>query len=101
MSALSPARLAWRLPMLKKSVQLSGVVVAQSAISSIDPDKSLLMYRGYDIAELAEHDVRRGHVPPAERRAAVGRRARILQGTALSAKLPGPVASHVDQAGSA
>jgi citrate synthase len=39
----------------KKSVELSGVVVAQSAISSIDPDAGVLMYRGYDIAELAEH----------------------------------------------
>jgi citrate synthase len=38
----------------KKSVQLSGIVVAQSAISSIDPDAGVLMYRGYDIAELAE-----------------------------------------------
>jgi 2-methylcitrate synthase len=38
----------------KKSVQLSGVVVAQSAVSSIDPDAGVLMYRGYDIAELAE-----------------------------------------------
>ncbi len=39
----------------KKSVQLSGVVVAQSAISSIDPERGVLMYRGYDIADLAEH----------------------------------------------
>jgi len=39
----------------KKSVQLSGIVVAQSTISSIDPDLGILMYRGYDIAELAEH----------------------------------------------
>ena len=39
----------------KKSVQLSGVVVAQSSISSIDPDAGVLMYRGYDIADLAEH----------------------------------------------
>ncbi|HUZ80966.1 MAG TPA: citrate/2-methylcitrate synthase, partial [Gaiellaceae bacterium] len=38
-----------------KSVQLSGVVVAESAISSIDPDAGVLMYRGYDIADLAEH----------------------------------------------
>jgi 2-methylcitrate synthase/citrate synthase II len=38
----------------KKSVQLSGVVVAESAICSIDPDEGVLMYRGYDIAELAE-----------------------------------------------
>jgi citrate synthase len=41
--------------MAKKSVQLSGVVVAESAICSIDPDAGVLMYRGYDIAELAEH----------------------------------------------
>jgi citrate synthase len=39
----------------KKSVQLSGVVVAESSVSSIDPDEGLLMYRGYDIADLAEH----------------------------------------------
>jgi citrate synthase len=38
----------------KKSVQLSGVVVAESAISSIDPDQGILMYRGYDIGDLAE-----------------------------------------------
>ena len=38
----------------KKSVQLSGVVVAESAVSSIDPDAGVLMYRGYDIADLAE-----------------------------------------------
>jgi citrate synthase len=40
--------------MPKKSVQLSGVVVAESAISSIDPDAGVLMYRGYDIGDLAE-----------------------------------------------
>jgi citrate synthase len=40
--------------MPKKSVQLSGVVVAETAICSIDPDEGVLMYRGYDIAELAE-----------------------------------------------
>jgi citrate synthase len=39
----------------KKSVQLSGVVVAQTSVSSIDPDEGVLMYRGYDIADLAEH----------------------------------------------
>jgi citrate synthase len=39
----------------KKSVQLSGIVVAQSAVCSIDPDEGVLMYRGYDIADLAEH----------------------------------------------
>jgi citrate synthase len=41
--------------MAKKSVQLSGVVVAESAICSIDPDEGILRYRGYDIADLAEH----------------------------------------------
>jgi citrate synthase len=39
----------------KKSVQLSGVVVAQTSICSIDAERGLLMYRGYDIADLAEH----------------------------------------------
>jgi len=38
----------------KKSVQLSGVAVAESAISSIDPDEGVLMYRGYDIGDLAD-----------------------------------------------
>jgi 2-methylcitrate synthase len=42
-------------PTAKKSVQLSGVVVAESAVSSIDPDAGVLMYRGYDIADIAEH----------------------------------------------
>jgi 2-methylcitrate synthase len=39
----------------KKSVALSGVVVAETAISSIDPEQGILRYRGYDIADLAEH----------------------------------------------
>jgi citrate synthase len=39
----------------KKSVQLSGVVVAQTEICSIDAERGILMYRGYDIADLAEH----------------------------------------------
>src|SRR3954468_22040993 len=39
----------------KKSVQLSGVVVAQTELCSIDPQQGVLMYRGYDIADLAEH----------------------------------------------
>jgi citrate synthase len=39
----------------KKSVQLSGIVVAESSVSSIDADEGVLMYRGYDIADIAEH----------------------------------------------
>jgi citrate synthase len=39
----------------KKSVQLSGVVVAETSICSIDAEHGVLMYRGYDIADLAEH----------------------------------------------
>jgi citrate synthase len=39
----------------KKSVALSGVVVAETSICSIDPDAGVLMYRGYDITDLAEH----------------------------------------------
>ena len=41
--------------MAKKSVQLSGIVVAQTALCSIDAERGILMYRGYDIADLAEH----------------------------------------------
>jgi citrate synthase len=39
----------------KKSVALSGVVVAETAICSIDPEQGVLRYRGYDIVDLAEH----------------------------------------------
>src|SRR5256885_707128 len=39
----------------KKSVQLSGVIVAQTELCSIDAERGVLMYRGYDIADLAEH----------------------------------------------
>jgi citrate synthase len=39
----------------KKSVQLSGVVVAQTELCSIDAEQGILMYRGYDIADLAAH----------------------------------------------
>jgi citrate synthase len=39
----------------KKSVALSGVSVAETSICSIDPDEGVLMYRGYDIAGLAEN----------------------------------------------
>ena len=40
---------------VKKSVALSGVVVAETALSSIDAEQGILRYRGYDIADLAEH----------------------------------------------
>jgi len=39
----------------KKSVALSGVAVAETALSSIDAERGVLRYRGYDIADLAEH----------------------------------------------
>src|SRR5918912_2956196 len=39
----------------KKSVQLSGVVVAQTELCSIDAERGILRYRGYDIDDLAEH----------------------------------------------
>jgi citrate synthase len=38
----------------KKSVALSGVSVADTSICSIDADRGVLRYRGYDIAALAE-----------------------------------------------
>jgi citrate synthase len=40
---------------VKKSVALSGVVVGETALSSIDPGRGVLRYRGYNIADLAEH----------------------------------------------
>jgi citrate synthase len=40
---------------VKKSVALSGVVVGETALSSIDAEQGILMFRGYDIADLAEH----------------------------------------------
>src|SRR6266496_2991402 len=43
----------------KKSVQLSGVVVAESAICSIDPDQGVLMYRGYDTADAIDRSAGR------------------------------------------
>ena len=39
----------------KKSVQLSGVVVAQTELCSIDAERGILRHRGYDVADLAEH----------------------------------------------
>ena len=39
----------------KKSVALSGISVAETSICSIDPDEGVLMYRGYDIAGLADN----------------------------------------------
>jgi citrate synthase len=52
-----PAERGTVLPAMpqKKSVQLSGVVVAQTELCSIDAERGALMYRGYDIADLAEH----------------------------------------------
>jgi citrate synthase len=40
---------------VKKSVALSGVVVGETALSSIDPEQGILRYSGYDIADLAEN----------------------------------------------
>jgi citrate synthase len=85
----------------KKSVQLSGVVVAQSAISSIDAEEGVLMYRGYDIAELAEHStyeevaflLLHGELPTSAELAAFGEQ---LGQRAL----PSNVAEIVDEAGS-
>jgi citrate synthase len=62
----------------KKSVQLSGVIVAQTQLCSIDAERGILMYRGYDIADLAEHAsyeevaylLLEGELPNGEQRAA-------------------------------
>jgi citrate synthase len=86
----------------KKSVQLSGVVVAQSSICSIDPDEGVLMYRGYDIADLAEHSsyeevaylLLRGELPSGGE--LDGFREELAQ-----RELPVPIAAHADEAAAA
>src|SRR4051812_45082933 len=85
----------------KKSVQLSGVVVAQSAISSIDPEEGVLMYRGYDIADLAEHGtyeevaylLLEGELPDREQLAG-------LRDELLHRELPAHVATLIDETAS-
>src|SRR6266480_3592163 len=85
----------------KKSVQLSGIVVAESAISSIDPDEGVLMYRGYDIADLAEHSTYEetalllldGELPSSERLAA-------FQNELAGRDLPAATAELVDRSAS-
>ena len=82
----------------KKSVALSGVVVADTSISSIDPDKGILMYRGYDIADLAEHAtyeevaylLLEGELPNDEQLEAFEEELRGAR------ELPGPVCTIVD-----
>lgn len=41
--------------MAEKTEGLKGVVVARSELCSIDAERGVLAYRGYDIADLAEH----------------------------------------------
>lgn len=85
--------------MPKKSVQLSGVVVAESAICSIDPDEGVLMYRGYDIADLAERStyeetallLLEGDAPSAEALAA------FKQELAQQRELPAETAEAIDR----
>ena len=81
----------------KKSVQLSGVVVAQTSICSIDAERGVLMYRGYDIADLAEHStyeevaylLLEGELPGGEELAA-------FQEELAARELPPPTAAIVD-----
>jgi citrate synthase len=81
----------------KKSVQLSGVVVAQTSICSIDPERGVLMYRGYDIADLAEHAtyeevaylLLEGDLPDGEQLAA-------FRDELSARELPAPTAAIVD-----
>jgi 2-methylcitrate synthase len=82
----------------KKSVALSGVSVAETSICSIDPDRGVLMYRGYDIADLAEHAtyeevaylLLEGELPSADERDA------FLEELAAARELPGAAAAVVD-----
>jgi citrate synthase len=81
----------------KKSVQLSGVVVAQTSICSIDAERGILMYRGYDIADLAEHAtyeevaylLLEGELPS-------GEQLETFRDELSARELPGPTAAIVD-----
>ena len=84
--------------MPKKSVQLSGVVVAQTSICSIDAERGVLMYRGYDIADLAEHStyeevaylLLEGELPSSEELAA-------FRDELASSRLPAATAAVIDE----
>jgi citrate synthase len=60
---------------------LEGIVVARSRLCSIDGQKGVLIYGGYDVGDLAEHSsyeetwllILRGRLPPPRR---AGRRSR-------------------------
>ena len=82
----------------KKSVALSGISVAETSICSIDPDRGILAYRGYDITELAEHSTyEEVAYLLLEGDAALGRRARRVQaGAGAARELPQAVATIVD-----
>jgi citrate synthase len=81
----------------KKSVQLSGVVVAETELSSIDAQQGVLAYRGYDIADLAEHAtyeevaylLLEGELPDAER-------SRAFQEELAECELPPAVQALID-----
>ena len=82
----------------KKSVALSGVSVAETSICSIEADEGVLMYRGYDIAELAEHAsyeevaflLLEGELPSSDELAA------FAEQLAAARELPGAVTTIVD-----
>jgi citrate synthase len=80
-------------PTAKKSVQLSGVVVAESAVSSIDPDAGILMYRGYDIADLSAYLLLHGELPDAAARTSFRREL-------ADRDLPEPVLHAIDESAS-
>src|ERR671933_3046479 len=81
----------------KKSVQLSGVVVAQTELCSIDAERGILRYRGYDIADLAEHAsyeevaylLLEGDLPDADERA-------VFEEELAERELPRPVEAVID-----
>jgi citrate synthase len=86
------------MPPAKKSVALSGVSVAETSICSIEADEGVLMYRGYDIAELAEHAsyeevaylLLEGELPSSDELIAFG------EELAAARALPGAVTTIVD-----
>lgn len=81
------------MPEVKAGLQ--GVVIAQTSICSIDGERGKLMYRGYDIHDLAEHSnfeeviylLWRGHLPKAGELEEL--RAHLLENRAVSPAILG------------
>lgn len=77
------------------SLRVAAKKLAQTAISSIDPDEGVLMYRGYDIGELAKQstyeEVAYLHVPRSRLEALTHEEGRDGRGPLQTITSPGAV----------